>query len=382
MASTVTPTMFKDQVPGGVNSYCDWYCESIFKANGKEYCMVLTFSKHANKAHTKIQLVEGPLVVKEVINEKNRNIFDGSEPQKLTDGYHPLGKIKVIQPAEIEYFFDDDGFTDQDIKFSGDDDCYVVSIGKMTYTYYKNHTNHISIDLPKFKLEADFKRIHPEIWYGDKPFGTLDWNQKMSNIGFEEFGTIEGVLNFKGEEIIIKPEESYALFEHVWIPEYDPMLFRYIDWIWFICPEATGLLVNSTITTDYETGAIGHKCGGAITLRDNPDEPMYIKAIKVTPTDRAFSVPQLRFIPTGYELEAVTDKGVLKLSLQGGPIVHGTRTGSWQPNRTKFGIPGWMLTWHQIPLETSGTFTFNDNRVVQLSTGRAVDEPMMSSPIS
>lgn len=354
-----------EDLPSDPRNFCDWYHEVTFEHEGKEYLVVFSVVTSSDTTSTHIQLLEGPLVLVETINERNHALFNGA---------HPLSKFNVIQPANIEFHSLPSGpkagnFVQTDLGEKG----FRVANKQMEVEYTKfNGPRFVKVDAERISAKLTFTPRGPALWWGNEPYKRAPLYPEFDVIGTEELCYVDGTIVFDGKEL--KVVKGKGISEHVWIERLDWMVWRYMNWTWFHTDQLYGLLYGSVMKGNYR-----YDWGSIYLEADKKLSPC--KSIQYTHKALAWSPEHCRFLPVAEEMVGETEDGVLRANLKG-ILKPWMRAGQFAPDHMSDGLQGWVFPFWSICYEVTGTFTYHDGRVLQLTNGRGVNEPQVVTPIT
>lgn len=368
-SDVIEPGYYKDQlqnVPG--TNFCDWWHEVLFTCEGKEYLACFSLSYLGDNVIESFQLLEGALVVKETPNERNIAIFHGN---------HPLSKLEVIQPANVEYF--QEVITPgkaKNLVIEDNDAAGLVASGTQIKAMYRKDGQQIKRTVvsngERLKANLTFTPRGLPLWWGNEPFKKAPLSRDFGVTGTEETCYVDGSITFDGKEL--KVTAGRGLSEHVWLENYDWMKFRYSDWTWFHADQLCGVLSRAEMEGDYD-----YEWGSVYLEHEKRLSPC--TSVKCTHKRIAWSPEQCRFLPIEQEMVGETADGVLRANLKG-ILKPWMMPGIFSPNYVSGNIQGWVFTFWSIAYELTGTFTYHDGRVITLTNGRGVNEPQCVSPIT
>ncbi len=301
--------------------------------DGKDYFVTLTVARMKKRDIARMQISRDPLW-----------FYTTPASKIIQKGEMPEVDIRMKKPGGsliAEHF--ENAFV---IRY----DAWTLIFSPPTY-HVQYQGDDVSLDLTLNSLGTPFWFNQGKAEGCRKTPSTVVW-------GVEAFCDVEGLLKLKDKEIHVKGSglvdhgisENLSWVESIWQ-----------DFVWFVFEDIYGLL--------YDVHGTGYKDGG-LFLR-NEKEYLIVKDHDMDNPQWAYSPVLQHHWPMAVSARAVTDKGIL--SIEG----DATRSQTWgRVNRYK---PGLTLPGSDMEVRFTGTFTFDDGRLIQLGKGRGAYEVYASS---
>ncbi len=304
------------------------------------------------------------------VNERN---------MKLWHGEHPLGNYQEIKESNIDLLFNDyHEPTDLKEEDRGSDG-FIISLNGAKFTYNNDGSSHHVLKHHKIKCDLTWTPVGPIFWKGEKPMGSLHLGKDFDSSGTEEYCNVAGTITYEGKEYEVKT--IYGLREHAWMPNIALLDYKTSNWTWWKSSQGYGLFYEAAMND--ETKQAQRVIFGCMYLfQDNKSVVAYLRSCNYKNTKLAWHPEHMRMLPIEQEVVATTDDGAtinLKLKAVTKPQM---RLGVYDPNKMRDDIQGWYFIFWSLPMAVTGTYTYKDGRVVQITDGLGINEPMINTPIT